>query len=639
MLFSSQIVSAQKLQAKIDSLRNNLQHVNDDSTTSDVCYQIATLFITNNPDSCFYYGKKSLKYAGNINWNKGIASSQYVLSMALKSIGSFDSSLLYQKRALKIYQKLKDSSAIGNVISAMGNNYNSKGDYVHALEYFFKGLHIAENLHDTVLMGKITLNIGLVYYHEKNYKKALEHYAKALKIQQKLKNKNSIGLIYMNTGLVFNKLHQHALALENYLNAIEHFKAVENKSALATAISNIGTLKMEDNLFAEGLDYQWQALNIFEKMKDKSNIGRSYNNLGESYLRIANCPASVVLPDSLKNKQALLSKGAELLAKGIQLKKENGELDALQNAYHNLSYIAENKEDYKYAFENLKAHAEIKDSVFNISNSNAIATLEARRESELKEKEIQIQKLKLKAVQNEKWTYVAALLFVTLLSMFYFQRSRLMNKISIERLRSNIAADLHDEMGSTLSSISLYSNVAQSMITDNTSVHSVLQKISTNALEVTDTMSDIVWSINTTHETLDDLIRRMRGFAVQLAEAKHFELHFNIGQITPNRIINSYQRKNIYLIFKEVINNAAKYADCKNLWVDITLHTNSLGLAIRDDGKGFEVTEQSTEPKNRGGGNGLFNIKKRVDDLNASLKFNSKRGEGTDIMIQVKLKK
>jgi signal transduction histidine kinase len=206
-------------------------------------------------------------------------------------------------------------------------------------------------------------------------------------------------------------------------------------------------------------------------------------------------------------------------------------------------------------------------------------------------------------------------------------------------LRNRIASDLHDEIGSTLSSISLYSEAAKKMLNGNEQADKVLTKINSNTSQMMEAMSDIVWAINTRNDKLDNLVNRMRAFAVQVSEAKKFDLHLAENKDLPDMPLDMYERKNIYLIFKEAVNNAAKYSECKNVWIDFSNKSHLLEMKITDDGTGFTVADASRLSKNKGGGNGLMNMKKRADDLKGELRIISEEGKGTEVILKMRLKK
>jgi len=247
------------------------------------------------------------------------------------------------------------------------------------------------------------------------------------------------------------------------------------------------------------------------------------------------------------------------------------------------------------------------------------------------------------------WWFRCMVILSIAASVYSLYRYRLQQALNLQKLRNRIATDLHDEIGSTLSSISLYTAAVKKMLNGNEPAHKVLSKINSNTMEMMEAMSDIVWAVNTRNDKLDNLVNRMRSFAVQMSESKNFELHFEENKNIPDMPLDMVQRKNLYLIFKEVINNAAKYAECKNLWVEFSKKNNVLEMTIRDDGKGFATEApvkqfRSGEPlqANRPsvtklGGNGLLSMKKRADDLKATLQIISEIGKGTKISLLIKL--
>lgn len=238
----------------------------------------------------------------------------------------------------------------------------------------------------------------------------------------------------------------------------------------------------------------------------------------------------------------------------------------------------------------------------------------------------------------QTWWFKLSILLAVSCIVFIFIRYRWKQQVAILHMRNTIAADLHDEMGSSLSSITLFSEVAEKMSSGNESLNGIIQKIKTNALEVQETMGDIVWAINTRHETLDHLLKRMRGFAVHVSETQQFKLHFPSDENIPSLTLDPVQRKNLYLVFKEAFNNSVKYAHCTQIRIELELDKEIMQLKIIDNGKGFDLNEQSFEPTNRGGGNGLFNMYKRAETLGGKLYLNSTIGEGTTVQIVVQLK-
>lgn len=204
-----------------------------------------------------------------------------------------------------------------------------------------------------------------------------------------------------------------------------------------------------------------------------------------------------------------------------------------------------------------------------------------------------------------------------------------------ERLR--ISRELHDDIGSTLGSISIYSEVAKKRNAKNENTNEVLSKIGLASRELIDKMSDIVWSLNPNSESFEQLQNRMMAFAAMMLAPRNIVYDFSADEEIKTIQLTGEQRKNIFLIFKEALYNIVKYANCKNVHIALSGQKNSLVMIIRDNGNGFVVSQITGDatPGNGAnlGGNGIKNMRARADDMNAKLNIDSKINEGTTIQL------
>jgi ligand-binding sensor domain-containing protein len=220
---------------------------------------------------------------------------------------------------------------------------------------------------------------------------------------------------------------------------------------------------------------------------------------------------------------------------------------------------------------------------------------------------------------------IAALLGLIMYVLFQF---RLRQKLNLQAVRNRIARDLHDEIGSNLSSIILFSEVAKEKSKGfDSSIHPLLKKISDYTQTSQEAMNDIIWMINSSNDRFENIIVRMRTLAAEMFEAKQINFQLNIDDKLNHLKMKMDDRKNFYLIYKEAINNIVKYAECKNVNVDLVYLHSFLILSIKDDGKGFDM---QTKAK----GNGLVNMKKRSEMLNGELTLLSELGKGTVVELK-----
>lgn len=232
----------------------------------------------------------------------------------------------------------------------------------------------------------------------------------------------------------------------------------------------------------------------------------------------------------------------------------------------------------------------------------------------------------------ETWWFRISGVFIIAAAIYLLYRYQLRNALKLQAIRNRIAGDLHDEIGSTLSSISIYSQVAKKEVVSKApEAAAMLENITDSTTGMMDAMNDIVWMINTRNDRFDNIVDRMNAFANELLEAKNCNVHLHIMPELQKLHLDMSQRKNLYLIFKEAINNAAKYAECKNVWIDISMEGNrKIRMVIRDDGKGFNTEVEST-------GNGMLSMQKRAVELKGQLKVSSKIGTGTTIKLVFEL--
>lgn len=227
----------------------------------------------------------------------------------------------------------------------------------------------------------------------------------------------------------------------------------------------------------------------------------------------------------------------------------------------------------------------------------------------------------------KSWWYRATLVGVITSLVVFFFRYRLQQKLKLYKIRNNLASDLHDEIGSTLSGVYIYSEVAQKTTPDNNfQTKNYLKQISADAGNMIDALNDIVWTVVEKNDRFQNIINRMRSVAVEIFEAKGYQLHLEFDEQLNLLKLGMEVRKNFYLIYKEAVNNAAKYADGKNVWIKLVYTKPFISLSVKDDGKGFAFG-------NNRSGKGLANMQRRASELKGKFEIISSEGNGTLIQL------
>jgi signal transduction histidine kinase len=190
-----------------------------------------------------------------------------------------------------------------------------------------------------------------------------------------------------------------------------------------------------------------------------------------------------------------------------------------------------------------------------------------------------------------------------------------------------ISRDLHDDVGSTLTGIIMMSAIAeQSNEYKKEEAAAWLKRIGNTSREMMDNMRDIVWSINPSKDVMLEVVARMKQYAAQLFEAGDVRYFFDVDEKVFTLQLDFIYKRNIYLIFKEAVNNISKYAVCSELSIQLSIHDNKLEMKISDNGKGFDITQKES-------GNGLRNMEQRAKQIKGRLFIESAEGKGTQIKL------
>lgn len=222
---------------------------------------------------------------------------------------------------------------------------------------------------------------------------------------------------------------------------------------------------------------------------------------------------------------------------------------------------------------------------------------------------------------------------ITFTAYSYFNRFRLRKKIEHQEMllreRNRIARDLHDEVGSTLSAINILSHTAKDRFNKHPEkVGRQLELISDNAQTMLETMNDIVWSINPFNDDLEKILLRMREYANSVLEPRNIQFELEVSEVLAAIKLSPEIRRNLYLIFKEAVNNSSKYSHATALNIRFFGVNQVLFLCIEDNGVGFDIQRISS-------GNGLRNMQRRALQSEGKISIESIKNKGTKILLEL----
>jgi signal transduction histidine kinase len=233
------------------------------------------------------------------------------------------------------------------------------------------------------------------------------------------------------------------------------------------------------------------------------------------------------------------------------------------------------------------------------------------------------------------WFLIATILAATALARIGF-RARVRQLLAVERVRTRIASDLHDEVGAGLTRISFLGELARHRVESApAAAGAMLEEIGTEARELAEATSDIVWAVDPRKDDLGSLVLRLRRFAADLLASQGTELVFEAPPDAAAMALAPEVRRVLYLVLKEAIHNAAKHAGARSVAVRIVARGHEVLAEVRDDGRGFDASQEAAAEE--AGRRGLVGMRERTAAVGGALVVESAPG-GTALALRLPLR-
>lgn len=623
----------------------------------------------------------------NLIWTWNSIAYNYI------NLNEFDSALFYVNQSLGFCRSLNDIQRTGATLVRKCDIFFSQHRFDEAIKTGYEALEYcrkSNNKNDEIW---IYITLANIFYHQNSYEKSHEYYQKALDLSLSSGLGNRIPRIYLERGNVYLLQKNIPEAQKYFGKAMETAKANKNEYQEMAAHSGHADLYYQINDYHQSLFHATAGLSIAQRINAKTDLpyfnflsGLNYYQLGNLDSALYHTEQSYSKASDIKDHKKLME-NAELLSKIyesmnvydkalIYFREYKGYQDSIYNAEKSRIIVeAENK--YENArkqeqIQKLTAEKEISRLILEKKEQQLLMEVARARnqagELELAEKASMIKDLELsevrlkrenqdkqlllqqselemtrrnlvtanliagkeKSLRNMSILAVVVTVVAACLILFFFVRKKQNEKrLSLMEERLRISRELHDDLGSTLSSISVYSDVAKNRALRNAGNEEVLNKISFASRDLIDKMSDIVWSLNPGNETVDQLKNRMIAFAAMILSPNGILSRFDFDDELLNLNLPPEKRKNLFLIFKEAIHNVVKHANAKNVLVTFKREGHGLVMEISDDGSGFPPLKNG----NGLGGNGLNNLKSRARDIGGEFSIENNENAGATVKI------
>ena len=490
------ILLAQKQgQQAIDSMTKMLPAAKEDTNKVKLLNALSYSYSFTNPDDGIKCGQQALGLAEKLNWQSGIGEGNNYIGINYYYKSGYASAMAYYSKAISIYKAIDDEKMIAEVLNNMSKVYTDKSDFAKAMDCSSKALKITEETGDKVANKNSLTIIGNIYYMQSDYPKALEYYFRSLKISEEISDKRGIATNLIGIGNVYNSQKDYLKALEYYTKDLKIAEETGNKEAIAAVNTNIGCLYTAQNDPVKALGYFFTALKIEDAIGKKNNTAIISANIGSCYTSLKNYTLAIAYeknalkiaeetgekyvavqsllfvsdaylgivkdPSALQNvkmteedqpnwihipvaaiptsKPALLLATTDQLQRGVAIAKELNTPELIQACYEHLAEAYTLSGDYKQALEYANNGRVIKDSLFSSEDKIKITNLETKRDLDLKEKQIQLDKLDLAKRHNERFFFITAIILLITIGLLFINRQLLKHrKVEAEKKNAEL---------------------------------------------------------------------------------------------------------------------------------------------------------------------------------------------------------
>jgi two-component system, NarL family, sensor kinase len=563
------------------------------------------------------------------------------------------------KQQIELSKSLKEYSEACVGYSKLGYFEFENSNFIAAENFFNEGMKLAKQTDNYFQMGRLSNFLMQIYDKKGDMATAITYLKQGEQLLIKVNKKVNLTRLYCNASDVYVNHHLLEKATEYARKAYTTALESGDLEPVGTASFYIASRMQNAQKYDSAIYYFSQGLKIAEKLGvvytqgdmlrglsdvysdiKEYNIARDYLKKAVAKYDSVNVTDRVIVCEESLAYLDFMNKDFNKVKQYILIREKKVTEDSLANRRYinkwraNLALIDNNVEDWKKYYRKY----EQAEAVFaNEKIQKSILELEAKYNFAKKESQ-----LLQKDTENRKRLWIIAALSLGLVSIIVIAVMQYRNyknkqKIAIQKAiiekqqgisseRSRIAADMHDDMGSGLSRMRYLSTAMKNDVQDE-GVKKELDKLIAGSDELIDKMNEIIWTLNSSDETLEDMLYYIRSQCSEMLDHANISFKYSLPNTIPYKMVSSEEKRNLYLVVKEAVHNAIKHAKADTVSLSVEL-TEKLKIIIADDGIGFDAVQ------NKIPGNGLGNYKKRMALLKGTVDIQSGK-KGTIITFEV----
>lgn len=390
------------------------------------------------------YADMGLQLAKQMKWERGIAVFHLAYGDIYSNAEKRDDAIREYENALSILKKIKDSFNICIAQNNIGAVCQHNGNYTDAIDYFNRTVTLAEAFNNTYLLALGYYNIATVCTDQGDYTKALNYLKKSLVLREQDEDKENVANTLQSMGDVFLKIKDTVNAVRYGNKALSTFEQTENKEGLAMAYGHLASVLPTDS-FNKKMSLLLKAQATWDSSFIKHpNSLANMGKISELFLWLAKTKPFVIINDgdkSVTGRAFLLKQAAYYIKKGIALSKDANGINNYASLHSTLSAIEEEQGDYKNSLLHFKTFYTLTDSIYSQENKNQIAAIENKKAIDLKDKEIELNKLALSYKQRTQTGLIAVVCLLAIIGALLFWQNRSRKKTNTTLLQLNSELD------------------------------------------------------------------------------------------------------------------------------------------------------------------------------------------------------
>jgi len=630
-------------------------------------------YLFSEPDTAFAMGQRLQREAKSKRYPAFEARASELMAAACYVKGELKTALVHYDTALIIHERSNDQKGVADVLTNKASMLSFMGEREQALQLYLRGLAVHEKMHDSTSIANDLNAIGAVHMARGDHARAVDFYMRSLRLQQLLRNDRGISTTRSNLGKVLMQQGDHVPALEHYREALRLAEALDDQHMVGKGLEDIGVCLEELGDTASAMDHFLRSRSVRQTLDDRHGLVNVQNRIGMLLLKLrrddealdlfreaAAMAREEELPWGLSS--ALVGEGKVLLSRGAHAQA----LDRADKAFvaaTDAEDISQQRDAAELKYQALRAlgrweqalqaqslMVSLKDSIMREENQRAVLRNEYRYAYEQRtitdslqyaleaEQAALEQEQRFSRERTKRYIAIALGILAAIILVVFWQRARLLRRTNAaildaqtklvesekrreaEEVRTRIARDVHDQLGSDLTKLVMLSSEAKALASEDPgAIAATADDIERVAGEANRSLGDIVWAIDPHHDSLAGLTERVRAHCERMLKWSHTEHTIDCVHSGPDHTLDPATKRDIYLILREALNNAIKYAHARHIAVTFHSSASNVDFTVTDDGIGLD-------PGSASAGHGLSNMRQRALNTGGELLVNGSNG-------------